>query len=185
MTTVGFCTHLCQSDDWAFDYAFNLVQAQGWHLVICHWLASPYRYRRDLVPDDLLHPQQLQPLTPELLNRLEYQLRQYYDARLGDFTDVAFKLCEGMYQIELKRCLRQHLLDVLVMGYQSLEDSPEADARSMEAFAASLPQPVVLVGHQGPGSYLINPAALAWLDRLRLPEGQYQVLQAEGLVNAP
>lgn len=180
MTTVGFCTHLCQSDDWAFDYALNLVRAQGWHLVICHWLASPYRYRRDMIPDDLLQPQQLKPLSPELLNQLEFQLRQYYDARLGDFTDVAFKLCEGQYQIELKRCLRQHLLDVVVMGYQTLEDSLEADAQTMEAFALSLPQPVVLVGHQGPDSYLINPAALPWLDQLQLPAGRWQVLQPVG-----
>ncbi len=54
----------------------------------------------------------LQPITPKLLTQLELELRQTYEPKLGDFTDVAFKLCEGMYQVELTRCFRQNLLDL-------------------------------------------------------------------------
>ena len=98
MTTLGFCTHFDQTDKLAFDLAFHVVKANNWQLTICHWLHSPYRIRRDMVVDDLFNPQEIKQVTPLLLNKLEYQLRQYYDPMLEDFTNVAFKLCEGQLQ---------------------------------------------------------------------------------------
>ena len=155
MTTIGLCTHICETDDWAFNFALNLVKAHNWQLNICHWLPSPYRLRRDMIPDDLFHPQKSLPANPQLLAQLELQLRQYYDERLGDFTNVAFKLCEGMYQVEMVRCFRQHLLDLVVMGYQT-QDALEPDAKPMQEFASNLTNQLVNFGHQGPSSYLLN-----------------------------
>jgi hypothetical protein len=176
MKTVGLCTHFTQTDEWAFEYAFRLVRSRGLQLQICHWLASPYRIRRDIVYNhDLFEPAGAQPVTPELLTRLELRLREYYEPKLGDFTDVAFKLCEGAYQVELIRCFRRHLLDLVVMGYQLSTEG--ADGRPLEEFAASLAYPLVIVGLDGPDSFLINYKAVEVLDQLELPEGSWKVLQ--------
>jgi hypothetical protein len=176
MKTVGLCTHFTQADEWAFDYAFRLVRSRGLQLQICHWLGSPYRIRRDIVYNhDLFEPAGTQAVTPELLTRLELRLREVYEPKLGDFTDVAFKLCEGAYQVELIRCFRSHLLDLVVMGYQLPAEG--AGDRPVEEFAAPLAYPLVVVGLDGPESFLVNAAAAEMLDQLELPEGSWKVLQ--------
>ena len=178
MTTLGLCTNFTQSDEWAFEYALQLARKRGWQLNICHWLNSPYTLRRDIVGDDLFAPAGLQTVTPALLTRLELQLRQYFDTRLGDFTNVAFKLCEGQYQVELIRCMRNHLLDLVVMGYQPEINEAFETWQPLEGFTANLPYPMVLVGHDGPQSYLINAKALGWQTQLEMPEGSWQLLPA-------
>jgi hypothetical protein len=178
MKTVGLCTHFTQTDKWAFEYAFRLVRSRGLQLQICHWLGSPYRIRRDVVYNhDLFEPAGTQPVTPKLLTRLELRLREYYEPKLGDFTDVAFKLCEGAYQVELIRCFRRHLLDLVVMGYQLSPEGTDASDRPLEEFAAPLAYPLVIVGLDGPESFLINSTAAGILDQLDLPEGSWKVLQ--------
>ncbi len=178
MTTLGLCTNFTQTDEWAFEYALRLVRKHGWQLNICHWLNSPYTLRRDVVPDDLFDSTRLQIVTPALLARLELQLREYYEPKLEDFTDVAFKLCEGQYQVELIRCMRNHLLDLVVMGYNPNVDRAFESGQPQEIFAASIPYPIVLVGKSGPQSYLLNPHAQEWLDQLELPEGSWMLLEA-------
>jgi hypothetical protein len=177
MTTLGFCTHFGQTDEMAFDLAFQVVKANDWQLTICHWLHSPYRIRRDMVVDDLFKPQEILPVSPKLLNKLEYQLRQYYDPLLEDFTNVAFKLCEGQYQVELARCFHTNLLDVVVMGYPSNSIMITEGGESIEDFAARLAYPLVIVGRDGPESYMVNVSALAWLDKFALPEHSWKVLE--------
>lgn len=176
MKTIGLCTHFAKSDEWALTYALKLVRQRHLQLNICYWLASPYIIRRDVVYSDLFKRQDVIPVTPEILAKLELQLREYYEPKLGDFTDVAFKLCEGMYQVELIRCFRQHFLDVVVMGYQS----PKADTSSAEQpltqFAQSLPYPIIIVGVDGPDSFLLNAKAYTLLNQLDLPAGSWQVL---------
>ena len=177
MKTIGLCTHFTETDEWAFDYAFNLAQSRAWQLNICHWLESPYAIRRDIVYDNLFKPTEAVTVTPELLNQLELQLREYYEPKLGDFTDVAFKLCEGVYQVELVRCFRQNLLDLVVMGYQVPPEEPSAHRRPLEEFAARLQYPVIIVGLDGPESFLINRTAFKVLDLLALPEGSWKTIQ--------
>jgi hypothetical protein len=177
MKTVGLCTHFTHTDEWAFEYAFKLARSRGLQLNICHWLESPYRIRRDMVYADLFEPEETVPATLELLNRLELRLREYYEPKLGDFTDVAFKLCEGAYQVELIRCFRQNLLDLVVMGYQLPPEDPHAGQRPLEEFMVSLQYPLVIVGLDGPESFLINQKATEMLDQLELPEGKWKVQQ--------
>jgi hypothetical protein len=177
MKTIGLCTHFTQTDEWAFDYALNLAQSRAWQLTICHWLESPYTIRRDIVYDNLFKPTKTMTVTPELVNRLEFQLREYYEPKLGDFTDVAFKLCEGAYQVELVRCFRQNLLDLVVMGYQAPPEEAPTGERPLEEFAAGLQYPVVIVGLDGPDSFLINHPAVEMLDHLALLEGSWKVIQ--------
>jgi hypothetical protein len=177
MKTIGLCTHFLQTDEWAFEYALNLVKSKDWQLNICHWLHSPYRLRRDMVPKDLFFPGQPVPITSEKLTKLEYQLRHYFDEKLGDFTNVAFKLCEGMYQVELVRCFRQNLLDLVVMGYLSSEDNEEPGALPLEEFAMKLSYPLVIVGHKGPNTFLINSEAALCIEELAIPEACRQILE--------
>jgi len=176
MTTLGLCTHFSQADEYAFEYALGLVQERGWQLNICHWLHSPYHFRRDMVQDDLFGMGELRQLTPELLVKLELRLREYYEPRLGDFTDVAFKLCEGQYQVELVRCFRKHLLDLVVMGYPPV-NSDDPGEQPIELFAARAHCPLILVGRDGPGTFLLNPYTRPWLDQLGLEEGSWHTLE--------
>ncbi len=176
MKTVGLCTHFNETDEWAFDYALRLARKRQFQLNICHWLASPYTIRRDVVYSDLFFHDEAIPVTPELLNQLELKLRQYYEPRLGDFTDVAFKLCEGAYQIELLRCFRNHLLDLVVLGYQAPVDGTPA-GHSLEFFSLHLPYPMIIVGADGPDTFLLNAPAYELIEQLDLPAGSWNVLE--------
>jgi hypothetical protein len=179
MKTIGLCTHFTESDEWAFNYAFQLVQRRQLQLNICHWVASPYTVRRDMVYTDLFNHQEAVPVSPQILNKLELQLREYYEPKLGDFTDVAFKLCEGLYQVEMVRCFRQHLLDLVVMGYQAQDADITSAEQPLTSFVQSLAYPIVLV--DSPNSFLLNAKAHTLLDQLELPVGSWQVLDEVGV----
>lgn len=179
MKTIGLCTHFTESDEWAFNYAFQLAQRRQLQLNICHWLASPYTVRRDMVYTDLFNHQEAAPVSPQILNKLELQLREYYEPKLGDFTDVAFKLCEGLYQVEMVRCFRQHLLDLVVMGYQAQDADITSAGQPLTSFVQSLAYPIVLV--DGPNSFLLNAKAHTLLDQLELPAGSWLVLDEVGV----
>lgn len=178
MKNIGLCTHFSQTDEWAFNYALELVRRQGWQLTICHWLNSPYHLRRDMVyPSIFDKDEEPRLITPELITKLELDLRQYYDAKLGDFTDVAFKLCEGMYQVELVRCFRQNLLDLVVIGYQHKEQKTSIE-QPLEEFARQLSYPLVIVGPDDPNRFILNQPSQSWLDKLLLKDGSWQVITA-------
>ena len=176
MKTIGLCTHFTANDEWAFDYAFKLARQRQLTLNICHWLESPYTLRRDLVYPEFAGQGEVVPVTPQILNQMEMQLRQYYQPKLADFTDAAFKLCEGSYQVELVRCFRQHLLDLVVMGYQPPQAETPSSEQPMTRFAQNLPHPVVIVGADGPNTFLLNAAAYALRARLDLPKDSWQLL---------
>lgn len=178
MKKIGLCTHFSQSDDWAFDFAFDLVRRRDWQLTICHWLNSPYRFRRDMVYPSLHKNGEPQLITDKLMTKLDLELRQYYDPRLGDFTNVAFKLCEGMYQVEIMRCFRQNLLDLVVIGYMH-EEQVEGGEQSLERFAAHLNYPMVIVGPERADQFILNKAAEAWLDDLQIPVNNWQSASLE------
>lgn len=180
MKTIGLCTHLTPTDEWAFEYAFSLAQNHSWQLNICHWLNSPYVLRRDVVDNDLFNPTGTDVVTDALLAKLEFQLRSYFEPKLGDFTQVAFKLCEGQYQVELIRCFRSHQLDLVVMGYQP--DTNEPGVQPLEQFALKLHYPLILVGRDGPDSYLLNPKAMEIVDELDLIGKRWAVLEAPVMI---
>ena len=176
MKTIGLCTHFSQTDEWAFNFALELARKHDWKLTICHWLNSPYSLRRDIVYPSLSEGGEPQPITPELLTKLELELRQYFEPKLGDFTDVAFKLCEGMYQVELTRCFRQNLLDLVVLGYTP-DDPVTSNEQPLEEFAAHLNYPMVIVGPDATDQFMLNQAAKGWLDELQLPEGSWKAIE--------
>lgn len=177
MKSIGLCTHFSQTDEWAFNFALDLARKHEWQLTICHWLDSPYNLRRDMVYPSLQQDGEPQPATPELLTQLELELRQHFEPKLGDFTDVAFKLCEGMYQVELSRCFRQNLLDLVVLGYPS-NDLAASSEQPLEEFAAHLNYPLVIVGPDKSDRFLLNQAAQTWLDDLQLPDGSWTAVES-------
>ena len=183
MKTIGLCNHFSQTDEWAFNFALDLARRNKWQLTICHWLNSPYNLRRDMVYPTLTEDGEPQPITPELLTKLELELRQYFEPKLGDFTDVAFKLCEGMYQVELTRCFRQNLLDLVVLGYPG-DDLSASSEQPIEEFAAHLNHPLVIVGSDEPNQFLLNQAAQTWLDDLQLPDGSWRAVEPTVLVHS-
>jgi hypothetical protein len=176
MKKIGLCTHLSQTDEWAFNFALDLVRKKNWQLTICHWLNSPYNLRRDMVYPSLNEDGEPQPVTPKLLTKLELELRQHFEPKLGNFTNVAFKLCEGMYQVELVRCFRQNLLDLVVVGYQ--REQITSNEQPLEEFAASLNYPLIIVGPDDANHFMLNQVAQSWLDELGLPDESWQSLQA-------
>lgn len=175
MTTIGLCTHFSENDRLAFEFALDLAKKHQVQLNICHWLNSPYILRRDIVQDDLFSPGVSVTVTSALLTRLEYQLRAYYEPLLGDFTNVAFKLCEGHYQVELLRCFRQQLLDLVALGDQP--DQMDEATQPLADFAAHTPYPLVIVQASEP-RYRVNQAGLAWLDFMELPEHSWEVIES-------
>lgn len=177
MKTVGFCTHFTQTDDWAFDFALNLAKKNQWQLNICHWLNSPHSLRRDMVYPSLSEQGTPQPISPALLTQLELELRLCYEPLLDDFTQVAFKLCEGIYQVELVRCLRQHLLDLVVMGYQHSAELDFTNERPILDFASELKFPMIVVGPNRADEFWLNQAAYPFLTEYHLPEGNWQLIE--------
>jgi hypothetical protein len=176
MKKIGLCTHFSQTDEWAFNFALELVRRNDWQLTICHWLNSPYSLRRDMVYPTLHEGGEPQPVTSQLLTQLELELRQHFESKLGDFTNVAFKLCEGMYQVELTRCFHQNLLDLVVIGYQPDEQATSAE-QPLVAFAAQLDHPLVIVGPEKPDEFLLNEAARSWVDELHLVDGSWKIIE--------
>jgi hypothetical protein len=177
MKTIGFCTHFSQSDAWAFDFALDLARQRNWQLNICHWLNSPYNLRRDIVYTSLFDKGETQHISPSMLTSLELKLRQYYEPKLCDFTQVGFKLCEGMYQVELSRCFRQNLLDLVVMGYQSASDQEISGEQPIEEFAQNLNYPLVIVGPQKVDQFRLNQSALAFFDEYGIPHDEWELIE--------
>ena len=77
-----------------------------------------------------------------------------------------------MYQVELTRCFRQNLLDLVVIGYPS-DDLVASSEQPLEEFAAHLNYPLVIIGPDEPDQFMLNQAAQTWLDELQLPDGSW------------
>jgi hypothetical protein len=162
---IGFCAHYSRQGDWAFEFALRLARAGSLRLNVFHFLVDPY------------DPEARPPagLTSEeraaLAIRLERDLRIYYDARLGDYLDAGFRLCEDPEWTELHRCLTKREFQVLVLGY------PHERARfgglPIEEFVSRFVSPVVLVGPGSRRELRLNPPAALISDRLGLAEREY------------
>jgi hypothetical protein len=82
-----------------------------------------------------------------------------------------------MYQVELTRCFRQNLLDLVVLGYPPDELTTSAE-QPLEEFAAHLNYPLVIVGPDQKDNFILNPAAQSWLVELQLPGGSWSTIEA-------
>jgi hypothetical protein len=174
MNSVGFCAHYSKQGDWAFDFALELARRNALQLNVFHFLADPYD------PGDRTG----EGLSPEGRRQLiidrERELRLYYDARLGDYLEAGFRVCEDRQWVELHRCLAKREFQILVLGHPG-HDAKFA-GKSLEAFAHSFVCPVVLVGPDSPTQYHLNSPARLLADRLGLGKKQWRLVEAAGIL---
>jgi hypothetical protein len=169
---VGLCAIFSQQGDWAFDYALSLARFHYTKLNIFHFLESPYVLRRDVVfidPERKLTAR----VTPALLAKKEREMREAFDDRLGDYTEVGFRLCEGNDEFELRKCFKKSDYEVLVVGYSS-RGASFGGTTSIEAFADKFKGAVVLIGPDRPDSYHLNGAAERRLADLMIPNAKWK-----------
>ncbi|HTY25924.1 MAG TPA: universal stress protein [Desulfomonilaceae bacterium] len=176
MNGIGLCAIFSRQGDWAFDYALHLARKHKTRLNVFHFLESPYTLRRDVVFVDVERTRTA-PVTPELIAEKDKDLRFKYDDRLGDYTDVGFRLCEGNDEIELKRCFRKGDYEVLVIAYQA-QGAEFGGTTTIEKFASKFHGPVILVGPDSPNQFFLNDKAKAMLADLDIPEGAWKSLAA-------
>ncbi len=163
---VGFCAHFSRQGDWAFEFALSLAKRLGHRLNVFYFprLEQPSSSRP---PDGLGEDE---------LVALDRRVREYYDAKLGDFVDVGFRVCEDFLATELRRCLFRREYQVMVLGYTGHGVTFGDD--SIEAFAYRFNGPMVLVGPERPDQLYLNPPAgvVSW--QLGLSEGGWTPLPA-------
>jgi hypothetical protein len=174
---IGFCAHYSPQGDWAFDFALRLARARSLRLNVFHFLIDPYdpeaRAPEGLSPDERV----------ALAIRLERDLRLYYDARLGDYLEAGFRLCEHPEWTELHRCLTKREFQLLVLGY------PKAGASfggvPIEDFVTRFVCPVVLVGPGSPREIHLNQPAALIQEQLGLDDGQFFRVRVPGGADKP
>jgi hypothetical protein len=167
---VGFCAHYSPAGDWAFDLALELARARQLRLNVFHFLVDPYD--PEARPPNGLSREQCAALAI----RLERDLRLYYDARLGDYLDAGFRLCDDPEWTELHRCLTRREFQVLVLGYP--HEAATFGGVPIRDFATSFVCPVVLVGPDSPDEIHLNEPAVLIEDGLGLAGRLYVPLRA-------
>lgn len=174
MQGIGLCAIFSQQGDWAFDYALFLARKHKTRLNVFHFLESPYAIRRDVVFVDA-KKEKTAVVTPELIAEKDKELRMTYDDRLGEYTNVGFRLCEGNDEWELKKCFKRGEYDVLVIGYQA-KGAKFGGTTTIEEFGRKFHGPLVLVGPDAPDHYYVNEKAREMLKDLNIPEGKWEPL---------
>jgi hypothetical protein len=127
--------------------------------------------RRDIVFVDA-EKTKTAPVNQELIAEKDKELRMHYDERLGEDTDVGFRLCEGSNEWELKKCFKRGEYDVLVIGYNA-KDADFGGTTTIEKFARGFHGPLVLVGPDSADEFHLNEKALVILEQLAIPAGKW------------
>jgi hypothetical protein len=178
MNGIGLCAVFSRQGDWAFDYALQLARKHKTKLNIFHFLDSPYALRRDVVFVDA-EKTKTTPVTPELVAEKDKNLRFKYEDKLGDYTEVGFRLCEGNDEVELKRCFRKGDYEVLVIAYQA-KGAEFGGTTTIEKFVSKFHGPVVLVGPDSPDQFFLNNKAKEVLGGLNIPDGKWHLIDNGG-----
>lgn len=172
---IGLCAIFSRQGDWAFDYALSLARLHKTRLNIFHFLSSPYRMRRDVVFADAEKTKTL-TVTPDFIEEKDKEMRERFEDRLEDYTEVGFRLCEGNDEFELKKCFRKGEYAILVIAYQK-KGAQFGGTTTIEEFALKFKGPVVLVGPDSPDTLYINGPAHQYLPDLILEGRHLEVLQ--------
>jgi len=160
---VGFCAEFSRQGDWAFEYALSVARSAGRGLKVFY------------VPGLTWDEPDVPKLAPHEIDALDRRVREYYDPRLGDFTDVGFRICEGLADAELHRCMMHQEYQVLVLPYRDF--GIRFAGRTIEEFAYGFGGPVVLVGPERPKQFMVNPSAALLSLQLNLDQGEWTVLE--------
>jgi len=170
---IGFCAHFSRQGDWAFEFALSLARRLGHRLNIFYFPRL----------DSSLSDRPAGSLDKDELTALDRRVREYYDAKLGDFVEAGFRVCEDFIDTELRRCLFRREYQVMVLGY--LDYGMAFGDDSIEAFAYRFNGPVVLVGPNRPDQFYLNPPARLVSWRMGLSEDDWTPLAAPAEAGAP
>jgi ligand-binding sensor protein len=152
---------MTEAGDRAFRYAFDLARRHQTQLDIFFFPVPPS------VPHEPRGRRGREAMMDEQeAIELERKVRLYYDDLLGDYVKVGFRLCFGDEAPELRRCLFDREYDVLVLSRESPGEL--FGHHPVEEFADRLQCPVVLIGPEEEGAYLLNGPARLWVAELGL-----------------
>lgn len=114
-----FCTDFSEDANIAFLHALNLAKKYGASLHIIHVPHSPFRYSRHIVDEDVPEnkAQDGQSFFDEDVAKLaEKDLRDAYEAKVGDLKDCRFVIKCGAPDVEIIRYAKHNAIDLIVMG---------------------------------------------------------------------
>ena len=156
ITGIGFCARTLPAGNRAFEFALGLARRHDVRLNIFFFPTPPTRAH---LPRG--RRGELLRMSEEEKIELEREVRLYYDALLGDFINVGFRLCEGDEDPELRRCLLiRRDYNVLVLPYDARRR--RFGHRTIEEFAEAMVCPTVLVGSRPSSRPRINTRASCW-----------------------
>jgi len=155
---IGLCAHYGEDGERAFQLAFSLAKKRRRRLNIFQFLNDPYEPTADDHADVTGTERQRR------LVEMERTLRLHYDARLEDYVDVGFRICEDSAWKELQRCLllrREFQTLVLVCPSEGARFGDGPLLQRVDQFGC----PTIVVG---PGSrpHRCNAPARLILDQL-------------------
>jgi hypothetical protein len=163
MDSIGLVAHFSPQGDWAFETALKMATAQNVQLNVFHFAESPYEAPVGVAPVVSAS----KDIDEAVCARLDRELRERYDERLGDFVDVGFRVCDsGRHNLELRRCLKKKEYQILVIPY--LEEGCSFGNMPIEEFAYRFGAPVMLVGPGHPEQRQVNGQGAMFLKTLDL-----------------
>lgn len=163
LEAVGLVANYSPAGDRAFETAFRLAREYGARLNI-------FRFAGSVAGESLAVPAEAGGEAGGTAGTAaeERILRERWEERLGDFTEVGFRVCgSARHNLELRRCLRKREYQLLVIPC----DGPEATFGGMplEEFAYRFTAPVVLVGAEPADKLRLSPAGRVWAESREWP----------------
>jgi nucleotide-binding universal stress UspA family protein len=115
---------LCAADfnetcAWAVAEAADIARREGAELLLCHFIASPYKYSRDFVYAEPGSQEQA-VMGPEVRRRYEERLRAAYGEKLDGRARLV--VASGFPETEILRLARREGADLIVLGRTGLHD---------------------------------------------------------------
>jgi universal stress protein A len=115
---VLFCTDFSEDANIAFFHALDLAKKHSAKLHIIHVPHSSYAYCRHIVDEHIPEgaPGGEAFYNEEIEKAAEAALKEEYEKKLGDFSNVVFVVKNGSPDMEIIRYAKKNDIDVIVMG---------------------------------------------------------------------
>jgi universal stress protein A len=115
---VLFCTDFSEDANIAFFHALDLAKKHSAKLHIIHVPHSSYAYCRHIVDEHIPEgaPGGEAFYNEEIEKAAEAALKEEYQKKLGDFSNVVFVVKNGSPDMEIIRYAKKNDIDVIVMG---------------------------------------------------------------------
>jgi hypothetical protein len=166
--SIGLVADYSEQGDWALDAALEIARGRNARLNVFSFVESPFEVAPGVSPAQLPPPR----VDSDTLIRLDRELRERWDDRLGDFVEVGFRVCESVrHNLELRRCLKRREYQLLVIPY--LARGVSFGNMPIEEFAYRFSAPVMLVGPERPDQRHLNPSARVLVTSVGVIQGTW------------